>query len=131
MNISLLKEYGKCISIAVTLIFSLSLFAISQENQNPETKNQPTQSDSTEIKRVTDFEEFVLETIRIEAVVEKPSVTLIPKRIETDVGDIPFGNRSFDRELKKMPKIISSYGRELENAKRIKKLKKMLDKESK
>ncbi len=78
-----------------------------------------------------DFQEYILQTIRIEAVIEKPTVTLIPKRAETDVGEVPFRARSFDKELKTKPKALSDYGEELENAKRIQKIKKLLVKESK
>ena len=73
----------------------------------------------------------MLQTINIEAAVEKPSVTFVPKRTETDVGDIPFLQRTFSPELSVKPDIILEYGRELENGKRIKKLKKLLEKESK
>jgi len=76
-------------------------------------------------------QETVLDPIKIEALVEKPSVTLIPKRAQTDVGQLPFGNRSFDKELKEKPKILSDYGKELESTKRIKELKKLLAKEKK
>jgi hypothetical protein len=74
------------------------------------------------------YEEQILETIRIEAVVEKPSVTLIPKKAETDVGDVPFSIKSFDKELQAKPEIIMEYGKELEGGKRIEKLKKILEK---
>ena len=66
------------------------------------------------------YEEFILETIRIEAVVEKPSVTLIPKRAQTDVGNVPLNIRSFDKELKTKPESLSSYGEDLETGKKIK-----------
>ena len=82
-------------------------------------------------RRNQEFQEIILETIQIEAVIEKPSVTLIPKRAKTDVGEVPFRPRSFDRELKEKPGVLSSYGQELENAKRIKKIKKALAKENK
>lgn len=75
--------------------------------------------------------EIILQTIRIDAVIEKPTVTLIPKRAETDVGQVPFRARSFDKELKTKPKALSNYGEELENAKRIQKIKQVLAKESK
>ena len=47
--------------------------------------------------------ETVLETIYIEAEVEKPRVALLPKRVQPKLGDIEFVDRSFRRELKKLP----------------------------
>jgi hypothetical protein len=84
-----------------------------------------TSADSTQVtKAPVVYEEFILETIRIEAVIEKPSVTLIPKKAKTDVGDVPLNIRSFDKEIKTKPKSLSTYGEELETGKKIKKLDK-------
>ncbi|NIA30805.1 MAG: hypothetical protein GWP06_12945 [Actinobacteria bacterium] len=88
-------------------------------------------TDTTAAAKKSVYKEYILQTIRIEAVIEKPTVTLIPKRTETDVGQVPFRARSFDKELKTKPKALSNYGEELENAKRIQKIKKLLVKESK
>lgn len=88
-------------------------------------------TDTTAAAKKPAYQEYILQTIRIEAVIEKPTVTLIPKRAETDVGQVPFRARSFDKELKTKPKALSDYGKELENAKRIQKIKKLLAKESK
>ena len=81
-----------------------------------------------EVSRVGEFEEQVLETINIEAIIEKPSVTFVPKRAETDVGALPLDNRSFEKELRQKPEAVLDYGTELEGGKRIKKLKKLLAK---
>jgi hypothetical protein len=89
-----------------------------------------TGQDSTTVSTPERYEEFILETIRIEAVIEKPSVTLIPKKIETDVGQLPFGNRSFEKELNAMPEMLKDYRKDLEEGKRIKKFKKKLAKET-
>ncbi len=43
--------------------------------------------------------EIILEEIHIEAVIEKPNVTLIPKRVEPEVGSVPLVLRSFEVEL--------------------------------
>ena len=75
--------------------------------------------------------ETVLAPIRIEAVIEMPRVALIPKRIETEMGTLDFGHRSFDNELRAKPKILSSVLEELESAKKIRNLKKTLAKKSK
>jgi hypothetical protein len=86
--------------------------------------------DQTSIQ-VQQYEETVLEPIRIEAVIEMPRVALIPKRIETEMGGLDFGQRSFDKELRAKPKVLSSILEELESAKKIRRLKKTLAKKSK
>ena len=77
------------------------------------------------------FEEQILETIRIEAVIEKPSVTLIQKRIETEIKNEPLPKRSFEKELSSKPEIVLQYGKYLESGKRIRKFKKVLDNDDK
>ncbi len=54
-------------------------------------------------KGTKSIKETVLETIIIEAEVEKPRVTLLPKRLEPRFGDIEFVDRSFSHELKEKP----------------------------
>lgn len=117
--------------ILVAVIFCLSTdYVFSQAGQPAAADASGAPTDTSEVKAPERYEEFILETIRIEAVIEKPSVTLIPKKIETDVGQIPFGNRSFEKELKDLPVLLKDYGRELEEGKRIKKFKKKLAKET-
>lgn len=77
-------------------------------------------SDSTQKAIQPVYEEIVLQNIQIEAILEKPSVTLIPKKVKTDVGKVPLNIRSFDKELKTKPKSLSSYGEDLETGKKIK-----------
>ncbi|MBN2001432.1 hypothetical protein JW935_28060 [candidate division KSB1 bacterium] len=88
-----------------------------------------TEADSTADDQHYKYEEFILETIRIEAVIERPSVTLIPKKAETQVGEINLERRSFLNELNAKPKEFSDYHEKLETGKRIKKIKKVLAKE--
>jgi len=47
--------------------------------------------------------EMELGTIYIEAEVEKPRVALLPKRIRPQLGEIEFVDRSFKRELHRLP----------------------------
>ena len=128
-----MKIYRKIMSCFVLMaILMLYHFSYSQ------TVDEDVDSDSVEVssvisfgQRPAEYEEQVLETIRIEAVVEKPSVTLIPKKAETKIATREFGQRSFDKELKAKPDILSEFGKEFESGKRIKKLKKLLAKEIK
>lgn len=47
--------------------------------------------------------EIELGEIKIEAVADKPSVQIIPKRRIPELGEMEYVNRSFDKELKKGP----------------------------
>lgn len=48
-------------------------------------------------------EEIELAEINIEAVIEKPSVSIIPKRVAAELTEMEFIDRSFEKELKKAP----------------------------
>ena len=48
-------------------------------------------------------DEIELLEINIEAVIEKPRVAILPKRVEPQLGEMEFINRSFEGELKKAP----------------------------
>jgi len=47
--------------------------------------------------------EIELMEINIEAVIEKPRVAILPKRVEPELGELEFIDRSFETELKKAP----------------------------
>jgi hypothetical protein len=76
---------------------------IAQTNQQPvDTVKMVTPADTTKKSAVID-EEIELMEINIEAVIEKPSVAILPKRIEPQLGESEFINRSFEKELKQAP----------------------------
>jgi hypothetical protein len=52
---------------------------------------------------VSEAGEIELLEINIEAVIEKPRVAILPKRVEPQLGEMEFVDRSFEKELKKMP----------------------------
>lgn len=47
--------------------------------------------------------EIELMEITIEAEIEKPRVSILPKRMEPELGEMEFIDRSFEAELKKTP----------------------------
>jgi len=47
--------------------------------------------------------EIEIEEITIEAVIEKPRVSILPKRVDPELGEMEFVDRSFENELKKGP----------------------------
>jgi len=76
-------------------------------------------------------QELVLEEIYIEPVIEKPNVSIVPRRQTPDFGEVELVKRSFARELKSAPKKIMVLDEKLESARRVEKLKKILAKKKK
>jgi len=76
-------------------------------------------------------EEMELEAIAIEAIIEKPNVNIIPKRLEPELEDMEFVERSFDRELKEVPRDLLLLDDDLDRVARLEGLKKLLEKKKK
>ncbi len=75
--------------------------------------------------------EFELGEIIIEAVVERPNVDIFPKRIKVDMEEIAFIDRTFEHEIKEIPKNLLLYDEELDSAKRLTRLRAILKKRQK
>ncbi|MCI0514072.1 hypothetical protein L0128_12725 [candidate division KSB1 bacterium] len=65
--------------------------------------------------------DIVLEEIKIEAVVETPSVNLVPKRMPPEFGKAESIDRSFESELKAIPLKPMLLGNELNEINKIQK----------
>jgi hypothetical protein len=76
-------------------------------------------------------QETELEAIAIEAVIEKPNVDIIPKRIEPELEEVEFVERSFDRELKEVPKDLLLLDDDLDRAAKLDGIKKHLENKKK
>ncbi len=48
--------------------------------------------------------EMVLKAFHVEARIEKPSVSIVPKRIQPKLKEVEFVRRSFSQEIKDVPK---------------------------
>ena len=112
----------------ILLLFSLSVLSAQETAVVPDSASA--QQDSVLAVMPAQMMEFMLETIRIEAVIEKPNVMLIPKKASTDVGDLPFDRRSFEHELNASPEEFIDYNKQLDAGKRITPLKKTLAKDN-
>ncbi len=77
------------------------------------------------------MQETELETIAIEAVIEKPNVDIIPKRLEPELEEVEFVERSFDRELKEVPKDLLLLDDDLDRATKLDGIKKHLENKKK
>jgi len=69
--------------------------------------------------------EFELEAIAIEAVIEKPNVEIIPKRRKPDLEEMRFIDRSFDHELKSVPKKLLILDEEMDRVHKVEGIKKV------
>ena len=77
---------------------------------------------------VSSGEELELEEIAIQAVIEKPNVDIIPKRVKPTFEEMRFIDRSFSHELKQIPKDLLLLGDELDQPKKVDALKKVIEK---
>jgi len=75
--------------------------------------------------------EMELESISIEAIIEKPNVDIIPKRVEPELEEVEFVERSFARELKEVPKDLLLLEDDLDRVAKLEGIKKMLEKKKK
>ena len=116
----------------LVLAFVAQVTVAQQKDEKKEITSKAKSDSSATAKSDTSSrkmgEEIMLMTIRIEAVVEKPGVSLIPKKLKTDVGQVEFAERSFDHELKSKPKEVPETAEELESEKKIEKLMKLIGK---
>lgn len=94
----------------VLLCFALLLLA--NAGQTIAQSQQPQSSDSTRMAivdttkgqmKIGGEEEIELSEILIEAVVEKPRVAILPRRLAPELGEMEVVNRSFEQELKQAP----------------------------
>ena len=74
--------------------------------------------------------ELVLEAIEIKGRVEKPSVIIMPRRIEPEMGDVAL-ERSFDKEVKEGSAEMKQLGKELNKVDRVKNIKKTVERKRK
>jgi len=97
--------------------------AVSKKETPPAKAATP---DSTKAR-----EEVELEAIAIEAIIEKPNVNIIPRRLEPELEEVEFVERSFDRELKEVPRDLLLLDDDLDRVARLEGLKKLLEKKKK
>ena len=104
---------------------SSALQAIAKENRKP-TSGRRNAPDSSFAGK-----EMELEAISIAAIIEKPNVDIIPKRVPPVWEEIEFVDRSFDPELKALPKDLLLLDDDLDRVARLDGLKKLLEKKKK
>ena len=132
-----MKCWTKIFILAVITIFIMANFEIGytqNAKQRPDTTRSTVKADSV-IKTIDpESADDVIELleINIEAVIEKPRVAILPKRVEPQLSEMEFIDRSFENELKKVPDKPMIIDSRLFAPKKIEDLKqKLLDKKKK
>lgn len=69
-----------------------------------------------------------LDDLHLEAIIEKPSVSIMPKRVEPDLEEVEFITRKFDRELKMIPEVLFDLQVEKRKVAKIRDIEKILKK---
>lgn len=125
---------GLLLLLGISWLMMASSVAYAQLNRARPDSVRSSWSDSVRISDATPTvppgeAEIELSEITIEAVVEKPSVAILPRRLEPRLEEMEFIDRSFERELKKVPTKALLLDDQLVRPKKIEDLKqKMLQK---
>ncbi len=127
----------KLYMVFVLMLGLLPALALGQQPQKARSQAKPpAQKPADKVKKKKPAKkvvvpEFELGEIIIEAVVEKPNVDIFPKRIKADMEEIAFIDRTFEHEIKEIPKNLLLYDEELDSAKRLTRLRAILKKRQK
>ena len=104
---------------------SLNGFLFSQTaSQNGKKQDKPANGNESS---VNESEEMDLGDIEVKGKVEKPGVTIMPKRIEPKLEEKEL-QRDFDKEIKEDMEGIYRPNKELSKVERVKSIKKAIDK---
>ncbi|UCE05891.1 MAG: hypothetical protein JSW07_20250 [bacterium] len=103
-----MDSWIKIFILLMTIKFFIGYFEIGNAQTTPQevdTTRSTIKADT--VRNRVDFikveGEIELVEINIEAVIEKPRVAILPKRVEPQLGEVEFIDRSFEKELKTAP----------------------------
>lgn len=108
----------------IFLSFVFALFAASVMAQEKKAEQKTTQKKSS----TTTSGAVKLDDLHLEAIIEKPSVSIMPKRVEPDLEKVEFITRKFDRELKMISEELFDLQVEKRNVAKIRDVEKILKK---
>ena len=91
--------------ILVIAVFASAVMGQTQPQDVNKNLTAKTAADSSsEIVDLVELDgDIILDEINIDAIIEKPRVSILTKRIDPEFGELEFVARSFDRELKSAP----------------------------
>jgi len=118
------------------LAFCLSAQVGSAQTDSSDSKEQKAEetteaSQRSEEAGTDESSDMVLDEILIEALIEKPNVAILPSRELSTLEEIEFINRSFEKELKALPRGLFVVDRKAEQRKSIERLKAILKQQKK
>ncbi len=90
----------KILIMVLTVALGVAFAASTGAQQKSQQKKPPV---------VTPAGEIQLDALHVEAIIEKPSVSIVSKRIEPELEEVEFILRDFDRELRVLPRGLFSF----------------------
>ncbi len=112
-------------SVVVGMAAILSVFLLNRnvDAQDVSSKKKPVAPKTSK--------ELVLKALHVEAHIEKPSVSIVPKRIEPKLKEVEFIRRSFSKEIKNVPRELLYMEMKKSRSKQVAEAREMLRKERK
>lgn len=108
-----------------SLAVIVSVFLLNQNvgAQNATSKKKPVPQKTSK--------ELVLKALHVEAHIEKPSVSIVPKRIEPKLKEVEFIRRSFSKEIKNVSRELLYSEMKKSKSRQLAEAREMLRKERK
>ncbi|NOY76603.1 MAG: hypothetical protein GXO76_01905 [Calditrichaeota bacterium] len=114
-------RYLVAVSLAVLVSMFLSTGTVNAQEAPSKKKAAPPKTSK----------ELVLKALHVEAHIEKPSVSIVPKRIEPKLKEVEFIRRSFSKEIKNVPRELLYMEIKKSKSKQMAEAREMLRKERK
>jgi len=111
------------VAVSLAIIISVFLFNRNVSAQQASSKKKPAPPKTSK--------ELVLKALHVEAHIEKPSVSIVPKRIEPKLKEVEFIRRSFSKEIKNVPRELLYMEIKRSRSKQVAEAREMLRKERK
>jgi len=128
---------GRSVVIVMFILaFCLRAQVGSAQTDSSDSKKQKAEETAEALQRsegagTDEGSDMVLDEILIEALIEKPNVAILPSRKLGSLEGIEFINRSFEKELKAVPRGLFVVDRKAEQRKSIERLKAILKQQKK
>ena len=118
----------RTISLFLVCFFLMTVSVFAQESQEKENKAV---KKTVEQSRASDIKEIQLDELHLDAQIEKPSVSILPTRLEPQLENVEYIIRYFDQELKMVSDKIYGFHADRRKFTKIENIKKLLAKERK
>jgi hypothetical protein len=106
---------------ALVLILGMVLFGGAVFGQ------EKTPADTSRAPRMTPAGEILLDAFHVEAHIEKPSVSIVPKPLKADLHEVEFIWRDFHREIYRLPEELFTFVRDKRQTLKIRDVERLID----